>query len=61
MPHHVLAAHHGGGRVKSQISVARHHRWVPTIDEDVGVWELLGVPEDMVFEAAGFTSGMPAD
>ena len=33
----------------------------PTIDEDVGVWELLGVPEDMVFEAAGFAKGEPAE
>lgn len=35
-------------------------RW-EEIDEDVGVWELLGVPEDMVFDAAGFTKGMPAE
>jgi hypothetical protein len=26
----------------------------PAIDEDIGVWTLLGVPEDDVFEAAGF-------
>jgi hypothetical protein len=35
-------------------------RW-EEIDEDVGVWELLGVPEEMVFDAAGFTKGMPAE
>ncbi|MEX0629309.1 MAG: DUF2442 domain-containing protein [Chloroflexota bacterium] len=26
----------------------------PDIDEDVGIWTLLGVPEDLVLEAAGF-------
>ena len=26
----------------------------PDIDEDIGVWTLLGVPEDLVLEAAGF-------
>lgn len=26
----------------------------PDVDEDVGVWTLLGVPEDLVLEAAGF-------
>ncbi len=30
--------------------------WVewPSIDEHIGVWTLLGVPEDAVLEAAGF-------
>lgn len=28
-------------------------RW-PDVDEDIGVWTLLGVPEDLVLEAAGF-------
>jgi hypothetical protein len=27
----------------------------PDLDEDIGVWTLLGVPEDIVLEAAGFT------
>ncbi len=27
----------------------------PSIDEHIGVWTLLGVPEDTVLEAAGFT------
>jgi hypothetical protein len=27
----------------------------PDLDEDIGVWTLLGVPEDLVLEAAGFT------
>lgn len=27
----------------------------PDIDEDIGVWTLLGVPEDLVLEAAGFS------
>jgi hypothetical protein len=31
-----------------------HVEW-PSIDEHVGVWTLLGVPEDEVLEAAGFT------
>jgi hypothetical protein len=31
-----------------------HVEW-PSIDEHVGVWTLLGVPEDDVLEAAGFT------
>lgn len=26
----------------------------PDVDEDIGVWTLLGVPEDLVLEAAGF-------
>jgi hypothetical protein len=26
----------------------------PDLDEDIGVWTLLGVPEDAVLEAAGF-------
>ena len=26
----------------------------PDIDEDIGVWTLLGVPEDLVLEAAGY-------
>lgn len=26
----------------------------PELDEDIGVWTLLGVPEDLVLEAAGF-------
>ena len=26
----------------------------PDLDEDIGVWTLLGVPEDVVLEAAGF-------
>jgi hypothetical protein len=26
----------------------------PDVDEDLGVWTLLGVPEDLVLEAAGF-------
>lgn len=26
----------------------------PDIDEDIGIWTLLGVPEDLVLEAAGF-------
>jgi len=26
----------------------------PSIDEHIGVWTLLGVPEDAVLEAAGF-------
>ena len=26
----------------------------PTVDEDIGLWTLLGVPEEEVFEAAGF-------
>jgi hypothetical protein len=26
----------------------------PAIDEHIGVWTLLGVPEDDVLEAAGF-------
>jgi Protein of unknown function (DUF2442) len=26
----------------------------PTIDEHIGVWTMLGVPEDEVLEAAGF-------
>lgn len=26
----------------------------PDLDEDIGVWTLLGVPEDLVLEAAGF-------
>jgi hypothetical protein len=30
-------------------------RW-PDIDEDIGVAGLLGVPEDLVDEAAGFTT-----
>jgi hypothetical protein len=30
-------------------------RW-PDIDEDIGVAGLLGVPEDLVEEAAGFTT-----
>lgn len=30
-----------------------HVEW-PLIDEHVGVWTLLGVPEDDVLEAAGF-------
>jgi hypothetical protein len=30
-----------------------HVEW-PSIDEHVGVWTLLGVPEDEVLEAAGF-------
>jgi hypothetical protein len=28
----------------------------PDVDEDIGVWTLLGVPEDLVLEAAGFRS-----
>lgn len=31
-----------------------HVEW-PSIDEHVGVWTLLGVPEDEVLEAARFT------
>jgi hypothetical protein len=27
----------------------------PDLGEDIGVWTLLGVPEDLVPEAAGFT------
>jgi hypothetical protein len=30
-----------------------HVEW-PAIDEHIGVWTLLGVPEDDVLEAAGF-------
>ena len=30
-----------------------HVEW-PSIDEHVGVWTLLGIPEDDVLEAAGF-------
>lgn len=30
-----------------------HVEW-PAIDEHIGVWTLLGVPEDEVLEAAGF-------
>jgi hypothetical protein len=26
----------------------------PTIDEHIGVWTMLGVPEEEVLEAAGF-------
>jgi hypothetical protein len=26
----------------------------PDVDEDIGVWTLLGVPEDLVLEAAGY-------
>jgi hypothetical protein len=26
----------------------------PDVDEDIGVWTLLGVPEDLALEAAGF-------
>ena len=26
----------------------------PDVDEDIGVWTLLGVPEDAVLEAVGF-------
>lgn len=32
----------------------------PAIDEHVGVWTLLGVPEDEVLEAAGFQLSQPA-
>ncbi len=28
----------------------------PDLDEDIGVWTLLGVPEDIVLEAAGFNA-----
>jgi len=27
----------------------------PDLDEDIGVWTLLGVPEDLVLTAAGFS------
>jgi len=30
-----------------------HVEW-PTLDEHIGVWTLLGLPEDDVLEAAGF-------
>lgn len=30
-----------------------HVEW-PAVDEHIGVWTLLGVPEDEVLEAAGF-------
>lgn len=43
---------------------AQRNRWTleamgtavhwPDVDEDIGVWTLLGVPEDLVLEAAGF-------
>jgi len=32
-----------------------HVEW-PAIDEHIGVWALLGVPEDDVLEAAGFST-----
>lgn len=33
-----------------------HVEW-PLIDEDIGLWTLLGVPEDEVLRAAGFDVG----
>jgi len=33
----------------------------PAIDEHIGVWTLLGVPEDDVLEAAGFAMPRKAD
>lgn len=36
-----------------------HVEW-PVIDEHVGVWTLLGVPEDDVLEAAGFAMSRKA-
>jgi hypothetical protein len=36
-----------------------HVEW-PAIDEHVGVWTLLGVPEDDVLEAAGFAMSRKA-
>jgi hypothetical protein len=32
----------------------------PAIDEHIGVWTLLGVPEDDVLEAAGFAMSRKA-
>jgi hypothetical protein len=36
-----------------------HVEW-PAIDEHIGVWTLLGVPEDDVLEAAGFAMSRKA-
>jgi hypothetical protein len=36
-----------------------HVEW-PAIDEHIGVWTLLGVPEDDVLEAAGFAMSSKA-
>ena len=48
----------------SQATPAQREHWTleamgttvhwPDVDEDIGVWTLLGVPEDLVLEAAGF-------
>ena len=31
----------------------------PDVDEEMGVNEIFGVPEDLIDELAGFTKGMP--
>lgn len=36
--------------------VGTHVEW-PSIDEDIGLWTLLGVREDDVLRAAGFDVG----
>ena len=37
-----------------EIGKSRTHVEWPAIDEHIGVWTLLGVPEDDALEAAGF-------
>ncbi len=33
----------------------------PDVDEDIGVAHVLGIPEDDLYDFAGFTTGMPEE
>jgi hypothetical protein len=50
-----------GDRATWEICGAGTYVEWPTIDEHIGVWTMLGVPEDLVLEAADFEmEHMPA-
>lgn len=49
----------GAQRAAWQIGSSGTHVEWPSIDEHIGVWTLLGVPEEDVLEAAGFAVSRP--
>ena len=49
-----LARATSGERATWEIGGAGTYVEWPAVDEHIGVWTLLGVPEDAVLEAAGF-------